>query len=148
MYDSMAELLREIGAGEDMYLEFKEVVFRDSAPRFTDEETRAPEAIARVLCAFANAEGGVLVFGVSKHREVVGVPSDKMDALEQWVVNVALHDCEPPVYIIPDRKLLPDARGADRLCLKVDVPKSIYVHRTGGGRWMARIGSHKTDLRP
>jgi predicted HTH transcriptional regulator len=148
MYDSVAELLSEIAAGEDMYLEFKEVVFRNSAPRFTDEETRAPEAIARVLCAFANAEGGVLIFGVSKHREVVGVPSEKMDALEQWVVNVALHDCEPPVYIIPDRKLLPDARGTNHLCLKVDVPKSIYVHRTGGGRWMTRIGSHKMDLRP
>jgi predicted HTH transcriptional regulator len=148
MYDSTAELLREIAAGEDMYLELKEVVFKGDSPRFTDEEARAPEAIAQVLCSLANAEGGVVVFGVNKHREVVGVPSDKMDVLEQWVVNLVQHNCEPPVYSIIDRKLLPDSTDIDRLCLKVDVPKSLYVHRTSGGHWMTRIGSHRADLRP
>jgi predicted HTH transcriptional regulator len=148
MYDSASELLSEIAAGEDMYLELKEVVFRGDAPRFADEEARATEAIAQVFCSLANTEGGVVVFGVNNRREVVGVPSDKMDVLEQWVVNVAQHNCEPPVYLVPDRKLLPDPTGADQPCLKVDVPRSLYVHRTSGGRWMTRVGSHRTDLRP
>jgi predicted HTH transcriptional regulator len=149
MYDSTSELLNEIAAGEDMYLELKEVFFKGNTPRFADAETRAEEEIARLLCSFANAEGGVLVFGVNdKRREVIGVPPDKMNDLEQWVVNIAQHNCEPPIYIIPDRKLLPDPTGADRLCLKVDVPKSLYVHRTSGGHWMTRIGSHRADLRP
>ncbi len=147
MYDATPELLTEIRAGEDAYLELKEVVFRGDAPRFTDEETRAPEAIAQVLCAFANTEGGVLVFGVNDHREIVGVAPGKMDALEQWVVNVARHNCEPPVDIILDRRLLPDSAGEERLCLKVDVPRSLYVHRTSGGHWMERIGSHRDDMR-
>ena len=149
MYDSTSELLNEIAAGEDMYLELKEVFFKGNTPRFADAETRAEEEIARLLCSFANAEGGVLVFGVNdKRREVIGVPPDKMNDLEQWVVNIAQHNCEPPIYIIPDRKLLPDPTGADRLCLKVDVPKSLYVHRTSGGHWMTRICSHRADLRP
>jgi len=148
MYDTMSELLAEITAGEDAYLEFKEVVFKGNSPRFTSEKTRAPEAIARVLCSFANAEGGVLIFGIDDNREVVGVDPHKADLLEQWVVNVSQNNCEPPVYIIPDWKQLPDASGTVHHCLKVDVSKSPYVHRTSGGRWMTRIGSHKQDLRP
>jgi len=148
MYDTTAELLTEIAAGEDAYLEFKEVVFRGDAPYLASERAKAPEAIARVLCSFANAEGGVLVFGVNDSRKIVGIDPSKADLLEQWVVNVSQHNCEPPVYVIPDWKQLPDASGALCLCLKVGVPQSPYVHRTSGGRWMARIGSHKQDLRP
>jgi len=149
MYDTASELLAEIAAGEDAYLEFKEVVFRGNSPRFTGERTRASEAIARVLCSFVNAEGGVLIFGVNDDRDVVGVDPPKADLLEQWVVNVSQRNCEPPVYIIPDWKQLPDASGKPNLCLKIDVPRSPYVHWTSGGRWMTRIiGSHKQDLRP
>jgi predicted HTH transcriptional regulator len=148
MYETTPELVAEIAAGEDAYLEFKEVVFKGNAPRFAREKTKSPEAIARTLCSFANAEGGVLIFGINDHREVVGVDPDKADLLEQWVVNVSQHNCEPPVYIIPDWKQFPDASGTAHFCLKVDVLKSSYVHRTSGGRWMTRIGSHKQDLRP
>ncbi|MBM3129372.1 MAG: hypothetical protein FJ009_12200 [Chloroflexi bacterium] len=148
MYDSISELMSEIAAGEDMYLELKEAVFRDHAPQFAGEDARAPEAIAQVLCSLANAEGGVVIFGVNKRREVIGVRPDRMDDLEQWVVNVAQRNCEPPIYIVPDRKFLPDSKSTDQLCLKVDVPKSLYAHRTSGGHWMTRIGSHRADLRP
>lgn len=148
MYDVTSELVSEIAAGEDAYLEFKQVVFKGNAPRFGGEKTKAPEAIARVICSFANTEGGVLIFGINDHREVIGVDPDKADLLEQWIVNVSQNNCEPPVYIIPDWKQLPDASGMALLCLKVDVPPGSYVHRTAGGRWMTRIGSHKRDLRP
>jgi len=148
MYDTASELLAEIAAGEDTYLELKEVVFRGNQPRFADAKARATEFIAQRLCCLANTEGGVIVFGVNKRQEVVGVAPDKMDLLEQWVVNISQNNCEPPVYIIPDRRLLPNAEGTELLCLKVDVPKSPYVHRTSGGRWMTRIGSHCRDLRP
>ena len=148
MYDSISELLKEIAAGEDIYLELKEVVFRGDSPRFAREERRAPEAIAQVFCSFANTEGGVVIFGVNNNRELVGVSADRMDVLEQWVANVAQHNCEPPVYVIIDRKRLPDSTGTDRLCMKVDVPKSLYVHRTSRGHWITRMGSHRSDLRP
>jgi len=148
MYNITSELLTEIQAGEDAYLELKEVVFRGDAPRFADEETRATEAIAQVLCSFVNTEGGVIVFGVNDRRAVVGVAPEKMDSLEQWVVNVARHNCEPPVDVLLDRRLLPDEAGVEHLCLKVDVSKSLYVHRTSGGHWMERIGSHRDDMRP
>jgi predicted HTH transcriptional regulator len=148
MYDTTSELLAEIAAGEDAYLEFKEVVFKGNSPRFAGEQSRATEAIARVLCSFANAEGGVLVFGVDDQQKLVGVDPDKASLLEQWVVNVSQNNCEPPVHVIPDWKQLPDEAGTARRCLKVDVPRSIYVHRSSGGRWMTRVGSHKLDLRP
>jgi predicted HTH transcriptional regulator len=148
MYDTTSELLAEIAAGKDAYLEFKEVVFKGDSPRFAGEQSRATEAIARVLCSFANAEGGVLVFGVDDKQQTPGVDPDKAGLLEQWVVNVSQNNCEPPVHIIPDWKQLPDESGTARRCLKVDVPQGVYVHRTSGGRWMTRVGSHKLDLRP
>jgi predicted HTH transcriptional regulator len=148
MYDSTSELLREINAGEDAYLEFKEVIFRGNTPSFGGEITKPPEEIAQVLCAFANTEGGVVVFGVNKQGKTVGIVPEKMEMFEQWVVNISQNNCVPPVYIIPDRKLLPDAAGVDHLCLKVDVPKSAYVHRSSGGRYMTRVGSHRSDMHP
>ena len=50
MYDSVDELLREILAGEDSHLDFKEVVFKGSQVRFVPkgaEHDRAPVEIGR-----------------------------------------------------------------------------------------------------
>jgi len=148
MYDSTSELIHEINAGEDTYLEMKEVIFQGDAPSFGGERVKPTEEIAQVLCAFANTEGGVVVFGVNKKGAIVGIAPEKMDHFEQWVINISQNNCIPPVYIIPDRKLLPDAAGSDRLCLKLDVPKSAFIHRTSGGRWMTRIGSNRSDFHP
>ena len=62
MYDSRDELVREIHAGEDTYLDFKEVVFKGNQVQFAGEPERAPEALAKVFTCFANTEGGVVVW--------------------------------------------------------------------------------------
>ncbi|MCC6446922.1 MAG: ATP-binding protein [Armatimonadetes bacterium] len=146
MYDSTGELAHEIEAGEDTFLELKEVFFRGDSPRFADEESRAAEAVAQVLYSFADTEGGVAVFGVNDRRQVVGIAEDKIGTLEEWLLHIAQNNCDPPVYLTLDRRRLPDPGGALRSCLKVDIPKSLYVHRTSGGRWLMRLGSHWVDM--
>lgn len=149
MYTDKDELLLEILAGEDTLLEFKEVVFKGNQIRFASEEGKAPKVIAGVFVSMANTEGGVVLFGVNKYNEVVGVDEGKKDILEQFVVNCALNNCEPKGSIEPilDWRYLPNPDGEDRLVLQVTIPKAqFYVHHTADGRFLKRVGSHRTPI--
>ncbi|MBF0097997.1 MAG: putative DNA binding domain-containing protein [Magnetococcales bacterium] len=149
MYENSDELIKEIAAGEDTYLEFKEVIFRGDQPRFANEESRAPKEIAEVFVSIANTEGGAVVFGINKFGEVVGIDPDKRELLEQWVVNCALNSCEPKGSMEPrlNWRYLPDTNGQDRLVLHVAIPKSqYYVHHTSDGKFLKRVGSHRTPI--
>ena len=149
MYEDADDLIKEIAAGEDTYLEFKEVVFRGTQPRFSNEEGRATKVIAEVFISMANTEGGVVVFGINKFGETVGIDPEKRGLLEQWVVNVALDACEPKGSLEPrfNWRYLPDINGEDRLVLHVAIPKSrYYVHHTSDGKFLKRVGSHRTPI--
>ncbi|MCS7170334.1 MAG: putative DNA binding domain-containing protein [Candidatus Kapabacteria bacterium] len=60
------QLQELIAGGESQTVEFKR--------RFT-----SPEKIAKELCAFANTQGGYLLFGVDDNRSIVGVESEKQE---------------------------------------------------------------------
>ncbi|MBF0584839.1 MAG: putative DNA binding domain-containing protein [Magnetococcales bacterium] len=149
MHENTDELMKEIAAGEDTYLEFKEVIFQGDQPRFANEEGRAPKVIAEVFISIANTEGGAVVFGINKFGEVVGIDPNKRELLEQWVVNCALNICEPKGSLEPrlNWRYLPDTNGTDRLVLHVAIPKSqYYVHHTSDGKFLKRVGSHRTPI--
>ncbi len=148
MYENIQSLLSEIAAGEDSFLELKEVVFRGNQILIGDAGRAAPE-IAEVFCSFANTEGGVVVFGIRKDGGVVGIPSEKRGILEQFVVNVGLNNCRPLIEPVLDWLQLPDDNQTMKLCLKVDVSKSrYYVHQTSDGRFLKRVGSHRHPIPP
>ncbi len=147
MYDTVEELLREIEADEDTFIEFKEVIFRDNQIRFPAGEGKAASVVAEVFVSMANTEGGVVVFGVNKQRDVIGVDSAKRGLLEQFVVNCAANNCVPPLEPLLDWIMLPDRQGRNRLCLKVEIPKGRhYVHQTTDGRYLKRVGSHRRPI--
>ena len=106
------------------------------------------EEIAGELVAFANAEGGVVFLGVDDSGAVRGIPPARIDAVEHWVLNVATHNCDPPIRPTIRKALLPGNGGGDERVLLVDIPRGLYVHRTSGGRYYARLGSTKRDLTP
>lgn len=148
MYDDLETLLREIAAGEDTYLELKEVVFRKNKVRFARESGRAGSTIAEVFVSLANTAGGVVLFGVRDDGEIVGVDPERRELLEQFVVNTARDRCEPRVELHLDWIRLPDGAGADVLCLKVHIERSPHaIHRTSDGRYLERTGSHR-DIIP
>ena len=143
MFDTTEQILDQLRAGEDGRAEFKEVRLGDRGVLSPDTE-----ALAGELVAFANAAGGGVFLGVADSGAVAGIPPSRVDAVERWVVNVATHNCEPPIRPILRKILLPAAAGDDRRVLLAEVPRGLYVHRTSGGRYYVRVGSTKRDLTP
>ena len=143
MFDSELELLRQIQLGEDSRLELKEV-------RFAGDKVVGPtrDTLADELGAFANAEGGVCVLGVSDNpREVTGVPLEKLDALENFVRDICAQSIDPQLLIRIERMRLTNAFGEEVPVLKLSLPRSLFVHRSPGG-YFHRMGSSKRQMSP
>ena len=104
--------------------------------------------MAAELVALANAAGGVVFLGIDDSGTVHGIPTAHVNAVEQWVINIATHNCDLPIRPILRKVLLPDMTGDDQCVLLTEVPRGLYVHRTSGGRYYMRIGSTKRDLTP
>lgn len=141
MFDTLDEIRRQLEAGEDARAEFKEVVFGDRGVRSPNTEDMAGEMVA-----FANAEGGVIFLGVSDAGVIRGLPDDRAGGVENWVINVATNNCDPPIRPIVRRERLPSSEGSDALVMLVEILRGLYVHRTSGGRYYVRVGSTKRDL--
>ena len=141
MFNTSGQILQQFLAGEDSHAEFKEI-------RFVGRGVISPSAeeIAGDLVAFANAEGGVEFLGVDDSGTVLGIPSEKLGEVEQWILNIASHHCDPPIHPDLRKVLLPGTDGKDQRVLLVEVPRGLYVHRTSGGRYYTRIGSTKRNL--
>src|SRR5947209_2833032 len=141
MFDKIEEILAQLAAGEDSLSEFKELRIEQGAVTSPNAESFAGEMVA-----FANADGGVLFLGVADSGAVQGLPDDAIGRVESWVVNLATSNCDPPIRPVIRRLRLPDPSGAPKTILLSEVKKSLYVHRTAGGRWYVRVGSQKRDL--
>ncbi len=141
MFDTLDEIRAQIRAGEDSLAEFKELRFGERGVLSPNAEETAGE-----LVAFANAEGGAVFLGVDDKGTVCGLPAEKAALAEQWVLNLATHNCDPPIRPILRKVSIPAPDGQDALVLLAIVPKSLFVHRTSGGRWYLRVGSTKRNL--
>ncbi len=143
MFDTLHHILDRLRAGEDARVEFEE-------PHLGEGTVISPnaEALAAELVAFANADGGAVFLGVDDGGIVRGIAPDQADLVEQWVVNIATQNCEPPLRPILRKEMLPSPDGTDALVMLVEVRRGLYVHRTSGGRYYLRVGSTKRDLRP
>lgn len=143
MFKTLDEIKEQLEAGEDSFAEFKEL-------RFGQRGIISPntEDIAGEMVAFANTEGGALFLGVDDSGIVRGIPNDRINQVEQWIINVAANNCNPPIRPIIRKVILPDLTGADVKVMIVSIPKSLYVHRTSGGRWYIKVGSTKRDATP
>jgi len=142
MFNSAAELLEKIRLGEDTFLELKEV-------RFAGQRVSAPhrDGLADELAAFANGRGGVCVLGVDDAREVLGVPLDRLDLVEDFVRQLCTDSVQPPLTPIIERLTLPSSTGEQLPVLKVDVSGSLFVHRSPGG-YLHRVGSARREMSP
>ena len=136
MFDSRKELLDKIRLGEDTFLEYKEVRF--SGGRVTEPRR---DSLADELAAFANSRGGVFVMGVEDGtREILGVPNERLDTAERFVHELCHDSIDPPIAPVIERLELPTTTGEDAAVIRIDVPRSLFVHRSPGG-YMLRVGS-------
>ncbi|MCK6503174.1 putative DNA binding domain-containing protein [Myxococcota bacterium] len=143
MFDSAPELLDKIRLGEDNALELKAVTL--AGKKVTGP---ARESLADELAAMANTADGVCLLGVDdKSRQVDGIPVDKLDLVETFVRELCHDSVTPPLRVHILRLELPDALGELRAVLKIEVPRSLFVHRSPGG-YFQRIGSSKREMPP
>jgi predicted HTH transcriptional regulator len=145
MFDSVEELLSKIRLGEDTSLEYKAVTFKGNKVAGPKRDDLADE-----IAAIANTADAVLVLGVDdKTREIIGIPLDRLDAVEKFVYEVCNDSIKPPVVFRAFRMELPDSTGAMRPILKVEIPRSLFVHQSPGpGSYFHRQGSSARTLSP
>jgi len=143
MFDSTEELLRKIRLGEDTPLELKAVRFRGNK---IDGPSR--DDLSDEIAAIANTFDGVLLLGVDdKTKQIVGIPIDRLDVVERYVFEICEDSINPPVLFRVFRIELPDSTGALQPILKVEIPRSLFVHESKGG-YFHRQGSSKRKMPP
>ena len=142
MFATADEILRQLLAGEDSRTEFKRVDFKGRRILGPDRDN-----VAAGLVAFANAEGGTFFLGVDDCGTATGIPREKLDLVEQWVVNIATDLCDPPIRPVLRRAVVPGPSG-DVMIVLAEIRRGLYVHRTSRGRYHLRVGSTRRDLDP
>ena len=141
--DSFDDLARQIRLGEDSDLELKRVLL--AGARVTDP---GRGDFADGLAAFANGRGGTLVLGVDdKTREILGLPIEHLDAVESWVREICNDSVKPALDAVIRKLELPDSTGKLVPLIRVDVARSLFVHRSPGG-YFRRLGSSKREMPP
>ncbi len=143
MFDSIEELLRKIHLGEDTSLEYKMV-------RFRGENIAGPSRgdLSDEIAAIANTFDGILLLGVDdKTKEIVGIPIDQLDIVERYVFEICEQSIKPPVLFRAFRIELSDNTGVLQPVLKVEIPRSLFVHESMGG-YFYRQGSSKRKMPP
>ena len=141
MFDTLEAIREQLLAGEDAFAEFKEI-------RLGDRSVSSPntEDFAGEIVALANADGGVVFLGVGDDGVVRGIPDTALGVVETWLINVATNNCDPPIRPLVRKVRLPDPAGSEVGIFLIEVRRSLYVHRTAGGRYYVRVGSTKRDL--
>ena len=124
---SDTEVNSHLQLGEDGYWEFKQVVFKGNRPIEPRRDSWADE-----ITAFANANGGVLLCGVTDSGDVEGMSREQMDALETLIVEVCSDSIHPPVRAGIFRRTAPNGKPF----LSVEVPEGYALHESSGSAFI------------
>ena len=138
-----ADLAGRLRLGEDSTLEFKSVLL--TRDRVTDPDRRD---FADELAAMANGRGGTVVLGVDdKTRQVQGIPLDGLDVVEGWIREICNDSVKPALDADVLKLELAGADGRLVPVVRIDVARSLFVHKSPGG-YFRRIGSSKREMAP
>ena len=143
MLFSDEELLKQIRLGEDSSLEFKDLRYQGSQIMEPHRSSMADE-----LAAMANTATGVFVLGIDdKTRSITGIPLDKLDTVEMWLRDICNGLIKPQLFCRIRKLSVTADDGTERYLIRVDVPKSLFVHQSPDG-YYERIGSSKRQMPP
>jgi len=143
MYENLSDLLKQIALGEDSVLELKVVEFAGSKVVGPHRDGMADE-----LAAMANTTSGIVVLGVDdKSKEIRGISPEKLDIVEGWLRSICNDSIEPPLDCVIRKLIVCDGQGKEKNVIRVDVPRSLFVHKSPNG-YFRRIGSSKREMKP
>ena len=107
---------------------------------------REQNDLADELAAFANTRGGVLLLGMhEKTHEVIGIPIDRLNAVETLILIACEDSMEPACAAVIERITLPDSTGIEQPVIRMEAPRSLSVHRSPGG-YFHRVGFSKRQM--
>ena len=129
------ELRDRLQLGEDNAWEFKEVEFHGDQPTSRQRRTWADEIVA-----FANAQGGVLLLGVSDDGAISGMSRSQLNAVERAIGEVCRDSVTPEIHAQIHRKSLDG-----QTLILVELPEGYALHEHAG-RSYVRVGSSKRPL--
>ena len=92
------------------------------------------------MAAFANANGGVILIGVDDDSKIVGMDRQDLARTERTVVEICRDNIDPMVHIVTEK-----LRIDDKNLLKIEVPRSPFVHKSSNG-YFIRQGSSKREM--
>lgn len=127
-----SEIRQRLSLGEDNRWEFKQIEFAGDYPK-----SPRREALADEMVAFANADGGVLLCGVSDSGELHGMSSKQAGALNRLLSEVSTDAIEPSLRIRVHHREL-DGNSF----VLVEIPRGNFVHECAGRAYL-RVGSSK-----
>lgn len=132
---SEAEIRVRLSLGEDSRWEFMQIEFAGSRPRNPRRDDLADE-----IAAFANADGGMLLCGVTDAGEVQGMSREQIVELDSVLVEVSSDAIKPAVRIRTHHGQLDGKR-----LLLVEVPAGESLHQSPGGSYV-RVGGTKRKM--
>jgi len=143
MLENTADSIKQIALGEDSVLELKTVEF--SGDKITGPHRNS---MADELAAMANTHTGVVLLGVDdKSKTIHGIPHNKLDIVETWLRSICNDLVEPPLDCVIRKMPITAKDGSEKVIIRVDVPRSLFVHQSPGG-YSRRIGSSKRQMKP
>jgi ATP-dependent DNA helicase RecG len=143
MNETIHDLLKHIALGEDSVLELKTVELKGNKVVGPHRDGMADE-----LAAMANTASGVIILGVDDTtREIRGIPLEKLDIVESWLRSICNDSIDPPLDCVIRKLSVPDEQGVEKAILRIDVPRSLFVHKSPNG-YFRRIGSSRREMKP
>jgi len=91
------ELIERIANGEDSYTQFKQQIITS-------------KDLAKEFVAFANAGGGIIIFGVDDDENIVGLEKKEIEKIGQLVGNVGQENIKPPIHPLTQNMTIDDKR--------------------------------------
>ena len=129
------EIRSQLQLAEDSNWEFKAVEFAGSKPKSPSRDDLADE-----IAAFANANGGVLLCGVTDDGEVQGMSREQVVELDTLLVELSTNSIKPAIRIRTDHRQLDS-----RTFMLVEIPEGASQHDSPGGSYM-RVGGSKRRM--
>ena len=129
------DIRQRLVLGEDSRWEFKHVEFAGGRLTSLSRDDLADEMIA-----FANANGGALLLGVTDDGLLQGMSREQMAALNNLIVEVSTDSIEPALRIDVNHREV-DSKAF----VVVEVPRGDSLHERRGRSWI-RVGASKRRL--
>ena len=129
------DIRQRLGLGEDGRWEFQQIEFAGHRPT-----SPAHDDLAAEMIAFANANGGTILLGVSDDGLLQEMSPEQLAALSRLMVEISTDSIEPALLIDVNHREL-----EGKAFVVVEVPRGDSLHERNGRSWI-RVGASKRRL--